>query len=212
MEQPKQPFLETLYHLRTIEQVILYNKMAEITANEATAAADFLESEYEREATGYPFTPPQFNSAAALWGAKTLYNAAQLLLYRDNKPGELGGLLPPFPGTPDASAMLSADVCLRFLPQVVQQLHSIDAEDPLIGLLKQRLVAFHYSAIGFDVDIPYINLQTLFKDDCFRQLYIDRVTERKAAKWAALPAIKEQVLANLGDHKNLFWKEIDLIN
>ncbi|TRW27318.1 hypothetical protein FMM05_01375 [Flavobacterium zepuense] len=212
MEQPKQPFLETLYHLRTIEQVILYNKMAEIPASEATAAVDFLESEYEREATGYPYTAPKFDAAAALWGAKTLYNAAQLMVYRDTKSAELAALLPPFPGTPDASAMLSADICLRFLPQVAWQLHNIDAEDPLIAVLRQRLVQFHYSAIVFDVEIQDIAIEPLFKNDCFRQLYIDRVTERKAAKWAALPAIKEQVLANLGNHKALFWREIDLIN
>ena len=210
MQQPKQPFLETLYHLRTLEQVILYNKITDIPVAEEKATLDFLEAEYEREAADYPFTAPKFNSAAALWGAKTLYFSAQLLLYREGDINAIQQLVAPFAGSADAAAMLSADVCLRFLPTVLDKLLIIDTEDPLIPIVQKILTQFHYSAIGVDVALEGVEVQPLFKDRCFRQLYLDRVTQRRAIKWLALPLVKQGVLENLGNHKAHFWREATL--
>ena len=81
MQQPKQPFLETLYKTRTIGQIVLYNERRDIARDEKEAALDFLKSEYERESTDYPYLVPDFDDEAAIWGATTLYYAVQLYLY-----------------------------------------------------------------------------------------------------------------------------------
>lgn len=209
MHDPKQPFLETLYQLRTIERVILYNKIESVSVDEERDVADFLQSEYEREATDYPFEAPSFHQDAAIWGAKTLYFASQLLLYREDKPAELREIVPGFSGTINAGALLSADLCLRFLPQVILQLIVIDAEDPLAGILNEYLKKFHYSAVGYDIDLDNTNWDML-ENECLNQLYLDRVTERKAAKWASIPAIRAGLFANMGQYKNDFWRNIDL--
>ncbi|MFH6946378.1 hypothetical protein [Flavobacterium sp. FlaQc-50] len=208
MDTNKLPFLETIYHLRTIEQVILYNKMSTISKEEEEEVILFLETEYENEILDYPWKAPEFNREAAGWGAKTVYFAAQLVLYREHKISELDLFLPKYKGVLSASALLSADLCLRFLPQLIIEMKRIDADDLAIPILEQLLADFHYSAIGFDVDYETINLDTVFSDDSLKQLYLNRVVERKALKTAAIKEINQELMAGFGAHKQVFWKEL----
>jgi hypothetical protein len=208
MNKAKTPFLDTIYHLRTIEQVILYNKMMTISKEEEKETISFLETQYEREALDYPCQAPKFNAAAAFWGAKIVYSASQLLLYRDHNIQELDVFLPSYNGEIDASAILSADLCLRFLPQVVMEMKRIDAEDLVIVILERHLEYFHYAAIGFDVVSENINLEVVFLDACLKQLYLNRVVERKAKKTAEIEIVKGALMAGFGDYKEVFWKEL----
>jgi hypothetical protein len=114
MNQLCKPFLDTIYHLRTVEHIILHNKPAVIMTSEEQEVIAFLEGEYERESVDYPFTAPVFSPMAALWAAKTVYITAQLFLFRENKAIELQSLLRSYSGPIDASA----DLCLRFLPSL----------------------------------------------------------------------------------------------
>jgi hypothetical protein len=206
------PFIETLYHLRTIEQVILYNKTMKISDAEAKDAVAFLESEYEREALNYPFSPPIFDANAALWASKTVYFSAQLLLYRENKVSELNKFLPHYTGIINPSAILSADICLRFLPQIRDELKRIDSEDAILPILERNLQQFHYSAVGFDLDVKTNDLKTIFSNDCLKQLYLDRIVARKDYKLAEQPEINACLLANFGDYKKEFWNELKTID
>lgn len=212
MDQKSLPFIETLYHLRTIEQVILYNKTMKISDAEAKDALSFLESEYEREAVNYPFLVPKFNGKAALWASKIVYFSAQLLLYRENKVSELNDFLPNYSGTIDASAILSADICLRFLPQIRNELKRIDSEDAILPILEHHLQQFHFSAVGFDLDKETIDVKQIFTDACLKQLYLDRIVSRKAYKLAEQPEINACLLANFGDYKKEFWNELKTID
>lgn len=210
MSQPNQPFLETLYHLRTVEHVIFYNKLTVISQKEEQEVIDFLHGEYEREAADYPFIAPAFSAEAALWGAKILYFTAQLFLYRDDSEADLSAIIPPFDGVADASAMLSADLCLRFLPSVKYALENVDINDALILLVNKHLTVFPYSGITNDGDVlPGVDTSIVLGNDCLKQLYLDRIAERKAAKWAAEPVIKSALLANLGNYKQELWREFN---
>jgi MoxR-vWA-beta-propeller ternary system domain bpX4 len=209
MSQPSQPFLETLYHLRTVEHVILYNKLTVVPYKEEQDVIAFLEGEYERESTDYPFTPPPFSAAAALWAAKTVYFAAQLFLYRENKATELATLLPAYSGSIDASAMLSADLCLRFLPGVKYALEAVDVNDALLPVIEQHLLSFPYSGVGRDGEFTAPDTATISNNDCLMQLYLDRITEKKAANWANQPIINSAIRANMGNHKNDLWRELN---
>lgn len=202
---PQQPFLETLYHLRTVEHVILYNKVEVVPAAEEKATLEFLESEYERESADYPGTAPAFNAPAAIWGAKTMYFAAQLYLYREDKANELAQIVPPFQGILDASAMLSADLCLRFLPQIVHGLELLDAADALLPILHNYLKQFHYSAIGSDLDTSGLSSDAILNNACLKQLYLDRINERQVIKWAHSWELREGLAANFGHHQALLW-------
>ena len=209
MSQPNQPFLETLYHLRTVEHVILYNRLTEVSPKEEQEVIAFLECEYERESIAYPFTAPMFSPGAALWAAKTIYSAAQLYLFRENEGTELQLILPPYDGVIDASAMLSADLCLRFLPSIKYTLETVDVNDPLVSVIEQYLRSFPYSGIGRDSDFSVPDTTVIINNNCLKQLYLDRITERKATKWADQPTINSAILANIGNHKNDLWREFN---
>lgn len=208
MNKTKTPFLDTIYHLRTIEQVILYDKVITISKKEETETILFLESEYEKEILEYPGTAPNFDGQAALWAAKTVYLAAQLLLNREHKISDLQVLLPDFKENPSDSEIISADLCLRFLPQIIAEMKRIDPEDLVIPILENQMAQFHYSAIGSDIEIEDINYAIIAENDCLLQLYIDRIVQRKAIKFAQSDFIKKQLEIGFGDYKKIFWTQL----
>ncbi|MFL9838386.1 hypothetical protein ABS768_12795 [Flavobacterium sp. ST-75] len=210
MQQPKQPFLETLYKTRTIGEIVLYNERSDIPRSEKAAALDFLKSEYERESTDYPYLAPVFDDEAALWGATTLYYAAQLYLYRKDETSQLTTILPDYSKEPNASALLSADLCLRFLPQIVAMLKAADPEDLLIPVLNKHLEKFHYSVIGFDANLGNFNFSILNTNQCFKQLYLDRIIERRDIAFAGNDQVKQWLNECLGDHKKIFWEQLTI--
>jgi len=208
MESTKTPFLDTIYHLRTIEQIILYNKIMTVSRSEEIDTTSFLETEYENEILEYPDVTPKFNPDAALWAAKTVYSAAQLLLFREHKINELLDFLPKYHGEIDASALLSADICLRFLPQIILEMKRLDADDLVIPILENHLVQFHYSVIGYEIDIEKINFDVLDANDSLKGLYLNRIVERKAVKFAEPDFIKKQLEIGFGDYKKVFWPQL----
>ncbi|MEO8238993.1 MAG: hypothetical protein ABI793_01500 [Flavobacterium sp.] len=208
MNKTETSFLDTIYHLRTIEQIILTDKLIIISNTEANETVSFLETEYERETLEYPGNAPKFNTEAALWGAKTVYSAAQLLLHREHNINDLNVLLPDFTGKKDASTMLSADLCLRFLPQITEEMKRIDPDDLVIPILEKHLYEFHYSAIGFEIEIEKIDFDTVASNDCLQQLYIDRIVQRKAIKYRESDFVKKQLEIGFGDYKKIFWAQL----
>jgi len=208
MDKTKTSFLDTIYHLRTIEQIILSDKILTISKGDEKDAVSFLEAEYEREILDYPGVAPKFNASAGLWASKTVYFAAQLLLYREHKITDLAVLLLDYNGEKDASAMLSADICLRFLPQIIAEMKRIDGDDLVIPILEEQLSQFHYSAIGFEIEIENINFDIVDSNDCLLQLYIDRVVQRKALNFTKSDFIKKQLEIGFGDYQKIFWTQL----
>jgi MoxR-vWA-beta-propeller ternary system domain bpX4 len=201
-------FVQTLYTLRNREEVILYAYDRLIPVAERTLAADFLETEYENECLGYPGMAPAFDAAAALWGAQTVYSSAQLLLYRQDKEADLASVLLPYTGPMTPSAILSADLCLRFLPDVLQMAKQMDSDDLLVTLLTTLLQQWHYSAIGYRFDITGADFDAIISDACLRQLYVDRVITRQDQQAAILPPLMPFVKAAMGNYQSYFWKEL----
>ena len=211
MENKKLPFLETIYHLRTIEQIILYDKVMKISAQEEKETMELLQDEYEKEALDYPFQAPDFDKDSAFWASKIVYFSAQFLLNRENTAKDFNDFIPEFKGELSASAFLSADLCLRFLPQILEELKKIDADDIIIPVLEKHLLTFHYSAIGFDHEVESLDFR-FFKNECFKQLYLNRITDRKDTKLARIPELNTMLLENFGDYQQVFWKNFEIIN
>lgn len=202
-------FLKMLLNLRQ-EGVMLYDNLLTIQEAEEREVVYFLELEYQEEKTNYPHQAPDFHPKAALWSAKTVYFAAQLILYRENQPEELKALLPYFDGIIDAEAMLSADLCLRFLPSIISKLKIIDPEDALIEVLETHLITWHYSAIGHALDWSTIDFNNIEKNACLYQLYVDRIIEHKVHSLANLAPFQKGIQASLGWHSKLLWSDLNL--
>lgn len=199
-----------LQAIRQQEEIILYNNILHVSEQEQHQAIDFLNREYQKESIEYPHQAPSFDSNAALWGAKTLYHSAQLVLYRENKDTDLEKIIPAFSDKITPNAILSADLSLRFLPEIIAQLILIDAEDKLIEVLENILEQWHYSGISYEIPIEKLDFDTILSDTCLRQLYLNRIIENKSLKLAIHPALYTHIKAIFGIYGNEFWKAFQI--
>lgn len=204
-------FIRVLRHLRLYEEVILYSNIPHVGQAEIAEAIDFLREEYKRESKSYQYEIPEFNGDVAIWAALLIYHSAQLMLYRENKEAELSGLIPVYKGAHDASAVLSADLMLRFLPSVINKLNEIDPDDALIPLLHEIAGAWDYSSTGMKLDSPFNDMKLAQSNKCLMRLYVDRVIENKDMIRAQMPVMNEEIKSALGMYANEFWNGFEMI-
>ena len=205
-------FLQTISSLRMLEELIVFGKMEIIPESDYKDVITFLEEEYLEESTGFPMNVPAFNAEAALWGAKTIYAAACVLLDRNQNNNELDLLFPPYAGNIEAGSILSVDLCLRFLPPILFQLKRIDVEDEAIMLLENILATWHYSGINYQLNYSKINFTTISDNVCMYQLYCDRIIQFKNLELAQLPVFNSHIKGCLGLHTHIFWNELKTAN
>ncbi len=204
---PNNYFLQTLQHLRTYEEVLLFGNLLHYTDVQQEEAVVFLQKEYWQEAVNYPYQTPAFDRDAALWAARTIYTASQLLLYRENKEADLIGLLPPCQQALTPAAILSADLVLRFMPDIIFQLKAIDPDDGLIAILEAHLSAWHYSGVRYLLPVEELSFDALQNSPCLCQLYIDRVIFYKKSVLAQHPFLVNGVKAALGIFAPELWSD-----
>lgn len=208
----KSPFLDTLFLLRKEGTLTIFSDLKILSQKEEKEAEDFFESEFEKERLDFLSDKIPFNKEAAIWAAKILYHSAQLYLIRKDTAKDLEKLIPQYQGEKDVSAILSADLSLRFLPQLLDALQVADSTDPLAKMLDNILQQFHYSGIGLDLNLEKINWEEELKDKTYRKLYLERIVEKKAYKLAEIPYINQLLIAEFGLHKDIFWRELKIIN
>ncbi len=205
-------FLDMIQTLRAKEEIILYKNILSISALEKENIILFLEDEYQTEALDFPFTPPAFDSAAALWAAETVYYASQFILFRENDETKMEDYFPSFQFDVTPATILSVDLCFRFLPDMLRQLSLIDAEDSLIVILEKYLKTWHFSGINYTLDFKEIELEVIFSNPCLQQLYLNRITTHKNIPLAKLPKINQLLKANFGIFEETFWPNFKTLN
>ncbi|WP_435523493.1 hypothetical protein [Chryseobacterium indoltheticum] len=212
MMENKSPFLDTLFLLRKEGALTVFSDLKTLTKKEEKEAEDFFESEFEKERLDFLSDKILFNKDFAIWAAKILYHSAQLYLIRKDTAKDLEKLIPQYQGEKDVSSILSADLSLRFLPQLLDALQVADSTDPLVKMLENILHQFHYSGIGLDLNLEKIDWEEELKDKTYRKLYLERIVEKKAYKLAEIPCINQLLIAEFGMYKDIFWRELKIIN
>jgi len=212
MMETKSPFLDTLFLLRKDECITIFSDLKEITKKEEQDAADYFETEFEKERLEFLSDQIDCDRETAVWAAKILYHSVQLYLIRENTAKDLDKLIPKFKGTKSISSVLSADLSLRFLPQTILALQNADPEDTLVKMLENILTQFHYSGIGYDLNLEKINWEEELKDKTYRKLYLERIAEKKAYSLAEIPYINQLLIAEFGMYKDIFWRDLKIIN
>jgi MoxR-vWA-beta-propeller ternary system domain bpX4 len=201
-------FLQTIKHLRDYEEVMLYGNLLQVSEEHQQETVDYLSNEYKREALNYPGKAPLFDSYAALWSARTIYIGSQLLLYRENKEADIEMLLPAFEKEISASTMLSADLLLRFLPDLVTHLKVLDPSDKLVAILEIHLRTWHYSGVAYPLPVEELDFTFITSDQCLQQLYVDRVIENKRISFVTQSPLGEAVKASLGNFAGILWTDL----
>lgn len=199
------PFVEMIKTLRESSEVILHENILDVSAYEDVLVNEYLQTCYEEEKLEHPIDFPLYDRKAALWGARMIYVAAQLMLYRKHDEFELASILPNWEEPRSTEAILSADLCLRFLPQLVKHLKAIELDDPLIPLLENTLTEWHFSATDYPLPLAKLDLDHIFTNECLLQLYADRVIENNRLDLADLPVLKPSIKANMGIHAMQLW-------
>lgn len=211
MMENKSPFLDTLFLLRKEGTLTIFSDLKTLSEKEEKEAEDFFESEFEKERLDFLSDKIPFNKEAAIWAAKILYHSAQLYLIRKDTAKDLEKLIPQYQAEINTSAILSADLSLRFLPQLLDALQIADSTDPLVKILENILQQFHYSGIGLDLNFEKINWEEELKNKTYRKLYLERIVEKKAYSLAEIPYINQLLIAEFGMYKDIFWKELKIV-
>ncbi|WP_241507646.1 hypothetical protein [Chryseobacterium piscium] len=211
MMENKSPFLDTLFLLRKEGTLTIFSDFKTLSEKEEKEAEDFFESDFEKERLDFLSDKIPFNKEAAIWAAKVLYHSAQLYLIRKDTAKNLEKLIPQYLGEKKTSAILSADLSLRFLPQLLDALQVADSTDPLVKMLENILHQFHYSGMGLDLNLEKINWEEELKNKTYRKLYLERIVEKKAYKLAEIPYINQLLIAEFGMYKDIFWRELKIV-
>ncbi len=205
-------FLNTIVTLRTQEQITIFTKLQAVADWEEKEVLAFLESEHKMERTDWANDSLPFDANAALWAAKIIYHAAQLLLIREGTAKDLTKLFPDFDKEIKVATQLSADLTLRFLPPIIIQLKLTDSDDALIPILEKMLATFHYSAIGYNLELILEDWATVLTDPTFKKLYLERIVAKEDYYLAEIPYINQQLNASFGLYKNQIWSTLKTIN
>jgi hypothetical protein len=148
---------------------------------------------------------PAFDPGAAVWAARYIYHAVQLALLRDANDATVNDCLTPFPGVVTPAAILSADLCLRYLPNLLALAKGLAPDDILVKRLQETAARWPLSSIGLPVTIDNNDINTILQHNCLRRLYIDRIIETRDAARCNNTLVNEYLKEALGDHSQLLW-------
>ena len=144
-------FVEFLRTLLADGRVVLRERPA-VEAAERADARVLLADAYDDYRLGVAGPPLPFDAATALGMAEWLGLACWFLLRRDEPPEAVERALAPPPPPTSAAQHLSADLVLRFLPQVHRRARALDAADGLTRRLTELLRDWPLSGVLSDVE------------------------------------------------------------
>ena len=149
------------------------------------------------------FDPPPLDLAAAAWGLVVLYRGCQSLVYREiDADAVRDALTRPCPAKPSPEVCYSADLSLRYLPDLLALARGIAADDPLVAGLAGLARDWPLSSVGAK-DVGVVDASAFISHPSLRQLYVDRIIERGDASRLDDAAVREAVRAALGGFPEL---------
>ena len=192
-------FLTNLFDNGTVQ----VSKAREIPPGEREAAQRLL-TEFERVfRLTLAAEPPPLDAGLAGAAARTLYRLCQCLAHRELMPDDMlvrEERLPQHPRT--AGDHYSADLALRFLPDIWRLAKEAAEGDPLLTTIRQMAARWPLSSIGIP-DLPAPVIDGIAGHPSLRTLYVDRIIERRDRSRLGDPRIREAFLTAIGAHREL---------
>jgi hypothetical protein len=149
---------------------------------------------------GFELTPPAWHPETALAATAFLYQLCQALANRALEEDKVRAICAAHPPAPtSAGEVLSADLSLRYLPELYALATSINREDPLVAGLETIAPLFPFSSAGIPLKSP-ADLSSIQAHDGLWRLYIDRVIESQDASRLVNPDVRLAVKDALGDY------------
>lgn len=171
------------------------------------AATVVLRDYYADDALDLPHAAPEFEPAAALWAAQLLYFTVQLTLVRELDEATITERLPDYPAEPTPDALYSADLLLRYLPDLLGLARGLAPGDALVARLQSLARRWPLSFVGRPEPSDPEAEARLLAHPALRQLYIDRIIVAEDQRRAAQPLLRPLIHAALGRHAAQLWPD-----
>jgi len=191
--------------------VVVPRTLTAFEAADLDAAGLLLQGLYERDRLEMPYESPVFDPESALWAARYVFRVCQFILLRDIGEAEMNDWLRGYDGLQTADAIYSADLMLRFLPDLFRLASGISPEDPLISNLKVAARQWPFSSIGI-AKISINDLSVIWQNQSLKYAYIDRVIQRKDMQRLKGENEKELLEEILGANQAGLWPGLELLH
>jgi hypothetical protein len=129
-------------------------------------------------------------------------------MIRDLGAEQVEAHLAPYPGTLTPQAVYSADLTLRYLPDLLQLAKGLAPDDVLVACLKNTLSQWPFSSVGTE-GLEAQNLEPVLAHESLKYAYTDRIIKRKDTSRAQNEAITELIREALGAHAPILWPGFD---
>jgi len=148
---------------------------------------------------------PPLSLPTTTWAFALLENACRYLVYREYEVEDIAAAFAErCPEPPSPSACYSADLFLRYLPDVTRLARGVGEADPLVEYLLAVARTWPLSSIGVEgIEIEDAALQPILSHPTLLQLYVDRIIERNDASRRGNETVREAIRYALGAHDHL---------
>ncbi|CAN5802394.1 hypothetical protein BH09VER1_BH09VER1_49530 [soil metagenome] len=141
---------------------------------------------------------PGLDLEVGKWAAALLYRMSQLVVLRTIEAEEVAASFQVrCPSERSPATDYSADLFLRYLPDVHALAKRLAADDPLVAQLEKLAGDWPLSSVGMK-DIARGRIDSFIHDASLRQLYVDRIIENKAFHLAQEPEMAEEIRVSCG--------------
>jgi hypothetical protein len=171
-----------LQHLLSEGEAVLRERPEAKTAGDATAR-DVLDRAYQTYLLEIAGTPIPFDAETAVLAAECVRQSCWYLMRHDEPEEELTRRL-VMSGHPNSAAEhLSADLMLRFLPQIRQRARALAADDPLPALLADILRRWPLSGVLGDLPDGPARAIDFHGHRGLMLLYAERLVDHAKPAW-----------------------------
>jgi hypothetical protein len=169
-------------------------------AEEAALVLTDFESQYRDDLSGHP---PRLSMRSMIWAASTVYRASSFLTFRDvNTETIAAAFRDTCPEQSSADVCYSADLTMRFLPDLIRLARAASSDDPLVEHLKKLACEWPLSSVGVK-DLGELSELTFLDNRCLKQMYVDRIIAARDRSRLMNPVVAEAIRAAIGLHREL---------
>ena len=197
-----------LHHLLTTGAVTLAGRPTPFEPADLAAAEALLRDYHADDVRERPGAAPAFDVPVALWAAQYLYHTVLLALVRELDETVVLAQLPDFTGEITPAAIYSADLSLRYLPDLLRLAKGLAPGDALVARLHATAGQWPFSFVGAEGGGDAADAEArVLAHPALRQEYVDRIIGTQDRARAAQPHLMPLVHAALGQYAATLWPD-----
>ncbi|SHL71098.1 hypothetical protein SAMN05444266_104490 [Chitinophaga jiangningensis] len=163
-----------------------------------------LQSFYHNDVPDMPGTAPAFHADAAIWGATYIYRTAQLFTISSPEDEDITRLLVPFSGAINAATIYSADLSLRYLPDLAGLNKSHATNSKLLEQLQETAAQWPFSSTGMKILAAQVP-DSLLQHPSLLAAYADRIIVTRDHGRLRHPKVLQAVVKALDNYQEILW-------